>query len=145
MNNRHPWQLKKSKSWGPFWSYQLNSTANLANLAKFWGKWAGCRIFILSEIRCYLRPHIFGDNNYNSVVLAIVYVLLILFPWFVFSSLKTWTFSVNFCNPYLDCSLCYFSFLKANWRSRKNGTRSYNWARKGSIRKFWTGSCYWTR
>ena len=26
MNNRHPW--KKSKSWRPFWSYQLNSTAN---------------------------------------------------------------------------------------------------------------------
>ena len=35
MNNQHPWQLKKSKSWGPFWSYQLNSTANLANLAQF--------------------------------------------------------------------------------------------------------------
>ena len=27
MNNRHPWPLKKSKSWGPFCSYQLNSTA----------------------------------------------------------------------------------------------------------------------
>ena len=35
MNNGHPWQLKKSKSWGPFWSYQLNSTADLANLAQF--------------------------------------------------------------------------------------------------------------
>ena len=33
INNRHPKQLKKSKSWEPFWSYQLNSTANLANLA----------------------------------------------------------------------------------------------------------------
>ena len=32
MNNRHPWQLKKSKSWGPFWSYQINSTANPAHL-----------------------------------------------------------------------------------------------------------------
>ena len=30
MNIWHPWQLKKSKSWGPFWSYQLNSTANSA-------------------------------------------------------------------------------------------------------------------
>ena len=28
MNYRHPWQLKKSKFWDPFWSYQLNSTAN---------------------------------------------------------------------------------------------------------------------
>ena len=32
MCNRHLWQFKKSKSWGPFWSYQLNSTANPAHL-----------------------------------------------------------------------------------------------------------------
>ena len=31
MNNRHLWQLKKSKSLGPFWSYQLKSTANPAH------------------------------------------------------------------------------------------------------------------
>ena len=36
MNNRHPWQLKKSKFWGPFWSYQLNSTANPAHLPQNW-------------------------------------------------------------------------------------------------------------
>ena len=35
-----PWQLKKSKSWGPFWSYQLNSAANSAHFAQFLGKWA---------------------------------------------------------------------------------------------------------
>jgi hypothetical protein len=40
MNNRHPWQLKKSKSWGPFWSYQLNSSAaNPVHLPKTWAKW----------------------------------------------------------------------------------------------------------
>jgi hypothetical protein len=38
MNNWHPWQLKKSKSWGPFWSYQFNSTANPAHLPKKWAK-----------------------------------------------------------------------------------------------------------
>ena len=38
MNNRHPWPLKKSKSWGPFWSYQLNSTANPAHLPQNWAK-----------------------------------------------------------------------------------------------------------
>jgi hypothetical protein len=27
-NNRHPLQLKKSKSWGPFQSYQQNTIAN---------------------------------------------------------------------------------------------------------------------
>ena len=32
MNNRHPLQLKKSKSWEPFGSYQLISTANPAHL-----------------------------------------------------------------------------------------------------------------
>jgi hypothetical protein len=35
MNDWHPLQLKKSKSWEPFWSYQPNSTADLANLAQF--------------------------------------------------------------------------------------------------------------
>ena len=40
----HPWQLKQSKSWGPFWSYQLNSTANSAHLAHFRGKWAGLAV-----------------------------------------------------------------------------------------------------
>ena len=35
---------KKSKFWRPFWSYQLNSTANSANLAQFWGKWAGLAV-----------------------------------------------------------------------------------------------------
>ena len=72
MNNRHPWPLKKSKSWGPFWSYQLDSRANPAHLPQIWDKWAelavlqndpldydffnccGCQTFILAEIHCYL-------------------------------------------------------------------------------------------
>ena len=40
MSNRHLWQSKKSKSWGPFWSYQLNSTANSAYSQQKWAKWA---------------------------------------------------------------------------------------------------------
>ena len=40
MNNRHPLQLKKSKSWEPFGSYQLNSTANPAHLPQNWAKLA---------------------------------------------------------------------------------------------------------
>ena len=31
---------KKTKSWGLFWHYQLNSTAYSAHLAQFRGKWA---------------------------------------------------------------------------------------------------------
>ena len=40
INIRHPWQLKKSNSWEPFWSYQLNSTANPAHLPPNWAKLA---------------------------------------------------------------------------------------------------------
>ena len=36
----HPRPLKKLKSWVPFWSYQLNYTANSAHLVHFCGKWA---------------------------------------------------------------------------------------------------------
>ena len=36
MNKRHPLQLKKSISWEPFGSYQLNSTANPAHLPQNW-------------------------------------------------------------------------------------------------------------
>ena len=35
MSNRQLWQLKKSKSWGLLWSYQLNSIANSAHLGHF--------------------------------------------------------------------------------------------------------------
>ena len=38
MNVRHPGQLKKLKSWWPFWSYQLNSTANPAQFPKRMGQ-----------------------------------------------------------------------------------------------------------
>ena len=33
MNDRHPLQLKKSKSWEPFSSYHPDSTANLTHLS----------------------------------------------------------------------------------------------------------------
>ena len=44
MNNWHPWQLSKSESWGPFWSYQLDSTANPAHYLNGpnWPNWQYC-------------------------------------------------------------------------------------------------------
>ena len=81
MKDWHPWQLKKSKSWGPFWSYQLNSTANSAHFAWFLGKWAkfssktAPRILIFSivlgaeysfyvkSMHCYLCPPKSWHNN----------------------------------------------------------------------------------
>ena len=39
----------KNPGWGPFWSYQLNSTANSAHLARFWGKWADWHCFLVGS------------------------------------------------------------------------------------------------
>ena len=87
LNNQHPLQLKKSKSWEPFGCYQLNSAANLAKLAQFWGKWAGlavlfswyllnssqdfhsfncsrCRMFILFDIHWDPCPQIFQGYHF---------------------------------------------------------------------------------
>ena len=50
-NNWHPLQLAKSKSWEQFGSYQLNSTADLANLAQFLGKWAGLTVLFSWQLQ----------------------------------------------------------------------------------------------
>ena len=39
----------KSKSWKPFWSYQLKSTASWAHLDQFHGKWAGFAVLFSSK------------------------------------------------------------------------------------------------
>ena len=52
VNNRHPWQLKKSKSCEQFWSYLQNSTANSAHLSQKLAKWAmGANAFELNSIK----------------------------------------------------------------------------------------------
>ena len=71
MNNRHPWQLKKSKSW--FWSYQLNSTADLATLAQFLGKWAGLAVLLAGSSKTAPRIFIF------SIVLGAKYLSYVKF------------------------------------------------------------------
>ena len=73
---------KKSKFWRPFWSYQLNSTANSAYSLQKWAKWAelavlfnwqlqkaaqnfdffnclGCQLFIVAYFYCPLSAPIF--------------------------------------------------------------------------------------
>jgi hypothetical protein len=47
MNIQHPGQLKKLKSWGPFWSYQLNSNANLAHLPRNQAEWAELAVLFI--------------------------------------------------------------------------------------------------
>ena len=51
INIRHPLQLKKSKSWEPFRSYQLNSTANPAHLPQNWAKY----LFYMKSIETHAR------------------------------------------------------------------------------------------
>ena len=61
----HLGQLKKWKSWEPFGSYQLNSTANPAHLPQNRPSFEdffncnGCRMFILLEIHWDPCPRIF--------------------------------------------------------------------------------------
>ena len=47
MNKWHQWQLKKSKYRGPFWSYQLNSSANPAHLPQKWARWAELAVLFI--------------------------------------------------------------------------------------------------
>ena len=59
MNIRHPGQLKKIKSWGPFWSYQLNSTANLAHLPRKWPKLAELAVLFSWQLQNGLQDFVF--------------------------------------------------------------------------------------
>ena len=78
MNNRHPWQLKKSKSWGPFWIYQLNSTANFCQFSLFTLKMGqmGC-IGSAVQLIAPKRPPGFGFFQLSWVPI----IHFSLFPW----------------------------------------------------------------
>ena len=88
INIRHPWQLKKWKPWEPFWSYQLNSTANPAHLPQKLGQMGPqdfdffncyrCRLFILCEVHCYFWPHIFWVYYFS--------LSQCVFQWFILHS-----------------------------------------------------------
>jgi hypothetical protein len=48
MNIRHPGQLKKLKSWGPIWSYQLNRINGLPDLDFFQLPWVP-----ITDLSCF--------------------------------------------------------------------------------------------
>ena len=67
----HPWQLKKSKSWGPFWSYQLNSTANSAPWPILLGKWAGLAVLFSWQLQNGPQDFYFFDcHGCQTFILA---------------------------------------------------------------------------
>ena len=94
INIRHPLQLKKSKSWEPFGSYQLNSTANPAHSPQNWAyfevnglNWQCClagsskmapRIFIFSivlgaEYLSYVKSTVTHARVFNISAVSSVY------------------------------------------------------------------------
>ena len=85
MNNRHLRQLKKSKSWGPFWSYQLNSTANPAHLPQNLGQmgWIGSALRILCFFELPWVPNL--HFSWNPLLSGRPYFLCIIIhlqlPW----------------------------------------------------------------
>ena len=60
INIWHLGQLKKWKSWEPFSSYQLNSTANPAQLPQNWAKYLFYVKTIESHARAFLTLNILG-------------------------------------------------------------------------------------
>ena len=73
MRNRHLWQLKKPKSWGPFWRYQLNKTANSAYSPQKLAKWPelGVLFSLNSDLTAFLPLQFFvliqtGQIKYAS-------------------------------------------------------------------------------
>ena len=80
INFRHPGQLKKWKSWEPFWSYQLNSTANPAHLPQNWAKfevnWLDWQCYLAGSSKRAPRIFIFlivlGAENLSYRTRAII-------------------------------------------------------------------------
>ena len=100
---------KKSKSWGPFWSYQLDSSANLTHLPQRWAKWAEfqngtqdfdffnchvCQTFILAEIHCYLSA--LKSWHHNSFLSGVQKhkTLYDWEPWHIFSVSVLFTINI---------------------------------------------------
>ena len=67
--------LKKSNSWGPFWSYQLNSTANPAHLPQNWAKLANSAVISYQNGRLKLAL--------SLATLITAYVMVKLFSLFL--------------------------------------------------------------
>ena len=86
MNYRHPWELKKSKSWEQFWSYQLNSTANPAHSPQNWAKLAKSECCLAGSSKTAPRILIFSiamGAKYLSYVKSIATFALTFFGYLI--------------------------------------------------------------
>ena len=109
MNNRHSWPLKKSKPWGPFWSYQLNSTANSAYLAHFCGRILIFLIAVGADFSIEVKniemwvPTFFKHNNSSVATVSTIALYIYRNPDYMFSNLLIHEFCTfdMFCNVVL--------------------------------------------
>ena len=72
MKNQHPWQLKKSKPWDPFFELPINSNANRGHIPKNWAKLAvmvADNSFYVKSIATY-APTFFG------IIISVLAILL---------------------------------------------------------------------
>ena len=82
-SNWRLWQLKKIKSLGPFWSYQLNSTANPAHLPQFGPNWPNRQYYLAGSSKTTSRIFIFsiamgGDYSfYAGLILCEIHCILV--------------------------------------------------------------------
>ena len=113
----HPWQLKKLKSWGPFWSYQLNCIANSAHLAHYRSEWNGLdwQCFLAGSSKTSPRILIFFQLPWVPIIHLSLFPLsiecpnflgIIKFSWAVCNRGMVPNFNLDF---YLIGSVCYLS------------------------------------
>ena len=97
MSNWHPWHLKKSKSWEPLWCYQLNSTADLANLVQYWGKWAG--LAMLAPKRLFILSIVLGAKHLSYMKSIATYAL------------TSFCYIISFLASVWNCGECHLHVL----------------------------------
>ena len=81
MNNQQPWQLKKSESWEPFWSYQLDNSASPSHLPQKWAKLAKSAVLFSGYLRILIFSIAMGAE-YLSYVKSIATFALTFF-WYI--------------------------------------------------------------
>ena len=80
----HPLQLKKLKSWEPFWSFLQKSTANPAHLPKKWAKWAEMAVQFSWQLQTGLHDFDFFQLPLVPIIHLSLFLLSIECPNFSF-------------------------------------------------------------
>jgi hypothetical protein len=78
--------LKKWKSWEPFWSYKLNSTANSAHLPQNWAKLAKSAVLFSWKLKTAHKILIFSiamGADHSFYVKSIATYALTLYGYFI--------------------------------------------------------------